>query len=213
MPGYRKDGIVPPIKADGPLNFAHLNLGVLRQLLLTSTGRPDVQREVIAELRKQRPIVRANELIKVLVDMINNPNLFSRDVTEAIVEVLATDPYPEATEAMLERLPEIARAGNGRTAKLTRSTREYFYQALVTRTRDTDQPVWDALVPRLSGETLVDILADPAAKPLIQVLKPLEVIDRLPRRERRQALFATLLAGTLGDGLKALGLLLTGPGR
>ncbi len=213
MPGYRKSGDVPPIETSDSLNYAHLNLGVLRELLLTSSGKPDVQQAVIAELSKQRPLVRSNELIKALTDMIHYPDLYNDDLTASIVEALATDPYPEATEAMFEALPSIAAAAHDRKTRHTHDLREYFYQALVTRQRETDQTVWRHMVPRLSPEALVNILTDPAAGPLNQFLRPLEIIDRMPRDTRRQALSTLFSAAPFQFGLRALGLMLRGPAK
>jgi len=105
-------------------------------------------------------------------------------------------------------LPAIARAQKKGIGPLTLDLRAYFYQALATRRRDTDHEVWREMLPRLSGETLVDLLTDPAAEQIRELLSPMTLIKHLPREQRRQALRDVLLTGNVGQSLAALRLLL-----
>lgn len=211
MPGYKPPSQESQLFRDGTsgaLKYGHVDLGTLRQILLTSRGRSEIQRTIIDEMKKLTPQVRARELAKILTDVIQRPHLYNEGVATAVVELLATDPNPEATEGMLTALPVVAMGAHDRQMHAPRDFREYFYEALLTRRRDSDEPVWDAMVPRLEGDSLVDILADPVARPLVDVIDPFKLIDRLPTDERRRALFSAVFGARAGQGMRALRMLL-----
>ena len=216
MPGYKEPAYESQLFRDGSsgaLKYGHVDLGTLRQILLTSRGTAEIQRTIIDEMKKLTPQVRARELAKILSDVIERPHLYNDGVAMAVVELLATDPNAEATEGMLTVLPVVAMAAHDRQMAAPRSFREYFYEALLTRRRDTDRTVWDEMIPRLQGDSLVDILADPAARPLVDAIDPFKLIDRLPTEERRKALFSAVFGARAGQGMRALRMLIGGSRR
>lgn len=188
--------------------FTGIPASMLVHLVITAHDDPAAQRQALAELAKLSPQRRGSHLILALRHMVEQPQRYEPDIMASIVELLATDPSPDATRAMIEVLPAIARAQKKGIGPLTLDLRAYFYQALATHRRDTDHEVWREMLPRLSGETLVDLLTDPAAEQIRELLSPMTLIKHLPREQRRQALRDVLLTGNVGQSLAALRLLL-----
>lgn len=186
-----------------------LDLHTLTNLLLNPKQRVDVQRRVLSIFAGLSPSVRTDHVARVLAAMIAAPGTYHPDLMMSVIDLLATDPEPGATRAMLDVLPQVARStlqGDG----LSPEFREYFYQALSTRRREGDLSIWREQLPRLDADTLVAILLDPQAKPIHKVLDPLKLIDRLPKAQRRRALVAIVMRADARQGWRALHLLLGG---
>src|SRR5689334_15786347 len=117
--------------------------------LLTNPGqRPDIHRAALSALSRRQPIERTRRLLGVLEAVISQPNQYDQHVMTAAIDILATDPDPEATEAMLRMLPKVIRAD--RESGLTDEFREYFCEALITRRREDDMTVWRSTIPDFS---------------------------------------------------------------
>lgn len=187
--------------------YTGIPASTLVHLVISAHDDPVTQRKALAELAKLSPQRRGSQLILALRSMMERPQLYELDIMYAIIELLATDPNPDATRAMIEVLPNIAQAQKKGTGPLTLDLRGYFYQALATRRRDTDRAVWREMLPQLSGETLVNLLTDPAAEQIRSLLNPMTLIEHLPREQRRQALRDVLFEGSVGQGFTALRLL------
>lgn len=193
---------------DGEVSLERLDLQTLTNLLLNPHQRKETQQKVVSTFAGLPPSVRTGHLTRVLRAMMTSPTAFDHDLMMSVVDLLATDPAPAATEAMFDLLPLIvgaeARSGKG----ISNDFRDYYYQALATRRREGDRAVWLERLPRLTADVLVGLLLDSRAKPLREIAKPLVLIDRLPRLERRKALWDVVLHGNAGYGWKALRMLL-----
>jgi hypothetical protein len=186
------------------------DLGTLRTILLNKHLSDADRQEVLRELARQDPGTRSEVLARAFQDVLRKPEANS-ELISSLVELLATDPEPSATEVMLDMLPLMAHAGaDHRGGNIPRDDRSYFYEALITRRREEDRRVWAQRLPQLDADALVDIMADPAARPLRKSIDVLGLVNKLPRPERRRALFALLFTGGPGTGLKALGMMLGG---
>jgi len=166
--------------------YDSLDNQTLSNLLLNPNQRPDVHRAALSAMSRRKPSERTHLLIDVLQNLVQNPDRHDQHVMLPLIDILATDPDAEATEAMLGILPSVLKSARG-DGGLTHEFREYFYEALVTRQRIDDIEVWRDTLPQFSAETLTAILFDPAAKPL-HSLEPLRLIDRLPKSSRGLAL-------------------------
>ncbi len=189
-----------------------LDLYTLTNLLLNPKQRIDVQRRVLSIFGGLSPSVRTDHVARVLAAMIAAPRAYHPDLMMSVIDLLATDPEPGATGALLDVLPQVARStlqGDG----LSPEFREYFYQALSTRRREGDLPIWRERLPRLDADTLVAILLDPQAKAIYSMLDPLKLIDRLPKAERRRALITIVMRADARQGWRALRMLLGGRAR
>jgi len=186
------------------------DLGTLRTILLNKHLSDADRLEILRELGRLDPSHRSDVLSRAFQDVLRKPDANS-GLIPSLVELLATDPEPSATEVMLDMLPLMAHAGaDHRGGNIPRDARSYFYEALITRRREDDRKVWARRLPQLDADALVDILADPAAKPLRKSIDVMGLIDRLPRPERRRALFALLFAGGPGVGMRAIRMMLGG---
>lgn len=180
----------------------------LVNLLLNPAQRPEVHKGAISALSRRPPSHRTAQLLRVLKAVIENPKRYDLDIMMATIDILATDPDAKATEAMIEMMPAVLKAGQTHTG-LTNEFREYFFQALITRRREDDLEVWREEVPRFDADTLVAMINDPAAAPL-KTLDPLKLITRLPSSERSKALRSVFMRSVwydLGLALTALRLL------
>ena len=194
--------------------YEMMDLEMLTNLLLTADQRPDVQRAALSALSKRPPLQRNSKIILILEYVLKYPDRYNQDVMMSAIDILGTDPGPDATAAMLEILPRVLDSAMKKGDALKPEFRRYFYQTLITRQRETDMPVWKQMLPTLQPETLVAALLDPAAKPL-RALEPLTLINRLPAQERRQALMSLFVGAlqrmNLGLAGKALNLMLSPP--
>jgi hypothetical protein len=179
--------------------------------ILLKPDLPDKDRqEVMAALSRLHPTERGSRMAEALRVMLSRAEQFELDFMLSIIELLATDPEPYATAAMISTLPGMARHYLNRDVDVPVGFREYFYQALMTRRREGDREVWRRMLPKLDKETLVLLQIDPIARDFRKFLKLDAVIDRLPGPERRRVLRSTIYHGNLRQGLRALGRLLGG---
>lgn len=194
--------------ARGPVykisQFTGIPASTLVHLVLTAHNDPVTQHRALHELARLSPQRRSSHLILALRQMVKEPHLYEQDVMFSIIELLATDPNPDATRAMIEVLPVVAAAQRKGTGPLTLNMREYFYQALATRQRETDRDIWREMVPQLDGETLVALLTDPTAAPLRRFINPMLLIEHLPDTQRKRALRNLMLEGNMSQGFDAL---------
>jgi hypothetical protein len=178
-------------------SYDSLDSATLVNLLLNPAQRPEVHKASISALSRRPPRDRTQHLLRVLKAVIDEPKRYDLDVMMATIDVLATDPDSKATEALIEMMPEVLNAGEKNTG-LTDEFREYFYQALITRRREDDLEVWREEIPRLTPDTLVAMLYDPAAVPL-NSLDPIKLITRLSASQRNQALRKIIFRSVWND--------------
>jgi len=171
--------------------YDSLDISALTTLLLNPDRPADVHRAVLSALTRRNPFDRTSSLVALLKSMVQNPGRYDQDVMMSCIDILATDPTPQATEAMLEVLPAVLSTAMDGTDALKADFREYFYTALITRQREGDLKVWAAFLPELDARTLVAALVDPVAKPL-EALEPLTLIDRLAEPQRTKALISVI---------------------
>src|SRR5262249_10249887 len=158
----------------------------LSALLLNADRPADVHRAALSALSRRSPYDRTSTLVALLKSMVSHPGRYNQEVMMSLIDILATDPTPQATEAMLDSLPVVLGTAMDGSDALKPDFREYFYQALVTRQRDGDLEVWATMLPELEIKTLVAALIDPVAKPL-EALEPITLIDRQPEPQRTKA--------------------------
>jgi hypothetical protein len=178
--------------------FAQADLRTLTNLARTPNQQPEVLADIIAEFSRLSAPARSENLAMLLRTLLRNTKRY-HDLITAIIELLATDPNPSATEAMLGLLAEVT---HGDTA-LEDDQREYFYEALLTRRRDTDLPEWRASMPSLDTDTLVALAVDPLAESFRAAVNPMKYIEALPDAERRKALTAIAMRNP-GQAMKRL---------
>ncbi len=168
-----------------------LDIAALSALLLNSDRPPEVHRAALSALSHRSPYDRTSTLVALLNSMVSNPGRYNQDVMMSLIDILATDPTPQATAAMLDSLSTVLGTGMDGSDALKPEFREYFYTALVTRQREGDLRVWAEALPELDAKTLVAALVDPVAKPL-EALEPVTLIDRLAEPQRTKALISVI---------------------
>jgi hypothetical protein len=138
----------------------------------------------------------------VLGAILKNPTRWHPDIPEAIIDLFATDPSPEATYAMLDILSIMLDKdiGLGTTGGLS-TVRMYFYQALASRDRDEDIEVWSEFIPKIDAGMLVSMILDPQAGPLVEAIDPYELLNRTPEPGRTSAIFSVILGATRGGAI------------
>lgn len=171
--------------------YEMLDISALTTLLLNPDRPAEVHRAVLSALSHRSPFDRASSLVALLESMVQNPGRYDQEVMISCIDILATDPTPQATSAMLEVLPKVLVSGMDGTDALKPDFREYFYTALITRQRDSDLKVWGEFLPELDARTLVAAMVDPVAKPL-EALEPLTLIDRMAEPQRTKALISVI---------------------
>ena len=176
-----------------------LDISALTTLLLNPDRPPDVHRAVLSALSRRNPLDRTSSLVALLESMVQNPGRYDQEVMISCIDLLATDPSPDATEAMLEVLPSVLQTSMDGSDALKPDFREYFYTALITRQREGDLEVWADFLPRLDARTLVAAMIDPAAGAL-EALEPFTLIDRLSEPQRTKALVSVIAGVTRRRG-------------
>lgn len=181
-----------------------LDIAELTSIVYSANVEPQKRREAISALARRDPIERNSRVVLALQYVCKYPDRYDLEDMTSLIDILATDPQAEATAAMVEVLPEIVIPVIEETSGLARDFREYFYSAMVTRQREEDIDIWAEVLPRLKPQTLVGMVTDPAASAL-DVLDPIELINRLPEPNRTKALFFVLSVGTkLGTNITVL---------
>jgi hypothetical protein len=192
--------------------FEMMDLDSLTNLLLNANQRPDVQRAAISAMSRRSPLQRNAKLAMIIEQVVKAPQRYNQDVMVSLIDILATDPEPDATATMIEILPKVLEAAMTSGRALKPQFRRYFYQALVSRRRESDIPVWQEMLPQLDADTIAAMLLDPAAKPL-NALEPFTLISRLSQRKRNRLLwrvmFGALERGNLRLASRALGTMLS----
>jgi hypothetical protein len=200
----------PRYRPHGVTQYSALPPANLIDLLLKAHDQPETRRLIFAELSTLTPRRRGPAVMNALRAMARAREFYSGEVMFSLVELLATDPTPEATQAMLDVLPAVTLDAHHSDTSLSEEFRRYFYEALVTRKRDTDLPIWREAIAQLKGDVLVGLLVDPAAAPLQKALNPLRIIDRLPDDARREALTELIWQAPFRYGPTALRMLIGG---
>lgn len=170
-----------------------LDIQTITNLLVDASQSLDVHRRsfrVLAHINN--PDERRMRMIKAIIAAVRNPETYDDELRIAMVDILCTDPHPDATEAMIRALPEVVSLSLSGSHALSEDFRSYYYQALMTRSRETDLPVWAELLPQLDGKTLVGVMLDPLAAPL-EDIEPLTLIGRLPPPEQARALTSLIV--------------------
>jgi hypothetical protein len=180
-------------------NYERLDIHTLSNVVTNPETEPEVRRAAFNALVKITPDERRVRLLAVMRAVIQRPDRFEYDIFTDAVEIFATDPHPDATAFMLELLPELLALAMKQRSALPDDVRQYFYQALVTRTRPEDLLVWEEWVKNPSGRTLVAIILDPAALPL-EAIEPMTLLARLDEPERTRALFTVVVGLANQDG-------------
>ncbi len=168
-----------------------LDTPTLTNILLNPDQTPDIHRAALSALSRRDPYQRTPRLIEILKAVLKHPERFDQDVMMGVIDILATDPDPDATYAMIELLPVMLERTLDGKDPLKPEFREYFYTALITRQREEDLDVWRDMLPRLEPRTLIAALLDPAAGPL-QALEPITLMDRLEEPKRTKALISSI---------------------
>ncbi len=180
---------------DDQQNYDKLDVDTLTNLLINPENGPNVHRRALSALCRASPNERRMRLIMIMRNLVRVPQRYDQDVMMSIIEILATDPEPEATRAMIEVLPEVLAQGLSNQDALKPEFRQYFYEALVTRQRDDDLEVWAEMIPQFNARSLVGMLLDPVGGAL-DAVEPLTLIDRQVEPERTKALIS-LVAGLI----------------
>lgn len=183
--------------------YNHLDANTLTYVLTDPGQSADDHQKALNAMLRIRPDERRSRLVIVIRKMIQVPDSYDDEVKLALVEALATDPHPGATAAMLQVLPDILAEAMSERRALPDEFREYFYQALTTRSREDDLEVWRETMPQLEPPTLVAMLLDPAGESLVVALEPLELISRLAEPERSRALVSAIVGMARLDGRDA----------
>ncbi|GAB4481183.1 MAG: hypothetical protein Kow00124_28650 [Anaerolineae bacterium] len=169
-------------------SYDTMSLSELTNLLLYVDQDPEVVREVLSALSRRDRGERNPRLVAAIEHVLKFPDRYNQQALMGVIDILATDPHPDATVAMIDLLPEFAAALLDRGQTASPEFREYFFQALLTRQRDSDLEVWAEMLPTLDPKTLVSLIADPAACELALELEPLTLIDRMAEPNRTKAL-------------------------
>jgi hypothetical protein len=172
-------------------NYEKLDIQTLTNILTNPDNLPEVHRGAFTALLKIESAERRQRVATVVKSMLHTPGRYDPSLIVEAIEILATDPHPDATEAMLNFLPDMLALGIKNRDAVSQDVREYYYQALVTRTRESDLTVWSEMLPRLDGKTLVASMLEPAAKAL-ETIEPLTLIDRLSEPDRTRALVSIM---------------------
>jgi hypothetical protein len=172
-------------------NYEKLDIQTLTNLLTNPDNLPEVHRGAFTALLKIEADERRQRVAVVVKSMLHEPERYASDLMVEAIEILATDPHPDATEAMLHFLPDMLALNARKREAVSSDVREYYYEALVTRTREADLQVWSEVLPKLDGKTLVASMLEPTAKAL-ETIEPLTLIDRLAEPERTRALVLVL---------------------
>lgn len=175
-------------------SFDQLDIPALAALLLDPDAGDDVHKAALSALSRIAPEARNDRLVKILSRVFADPVRYNLDVMISAIDLLATDPNPDATAAMLEILPEMVHH-TLRGQQISTEFRAYFYQALMTRQRDEDLQVWAEMLDTIDSSTLVGVVIDPAAAPL-ETLEPWTLLGRQPEPDRTNALITILLFST-----------------
>jgi hypothetical protein len=178
--------------------FEMMDLDSLTNILLTANQRPDVQRAALSAMSRRSPLQRNAKLALIIEQVVRYPDRYNQDVMMSLIDILATDPEPDATATMIEVLPEVLDAAMRPGSGLKPEFRRYFYQALVSRRRESDIPVWQEMLPQLKPDALAAALLDPVARPL-KALEPFTLISRLSRPKRNRLLWRVMF-GALARG-------------
>ncbi len=172
--------------------YDKLDIPALTNLLINPEKGPHVHQRALSAMSHLNPEQRRTRMITVMRNIARMPERYDEEVVMSVAEILATDPDPEATQAMIEVLLDILVMAMTNRDALSAGFRTYFYEALVTRTRDGDLEIWAELLPQFTPRHLVAMVVDPAAGPL-QALDPVTLMDRLAEPERTRALASTLM--------------------
>ncbi|HOA23776.1 MAG: hypothetical protein GX484_07510 [Chloroflexi bacterium] len=177
-------------------SYDSLDIQVLTNLLCDPAQKVDVHLRALNALTRVNSDERRTRLILVMNEMMKHPAQYDSEVQLALVEALATDPHPAATAAMLQILPDVLAGGMANHNTLPSDFREYYYQALATRSREGDLEVWREALPQLSPQSLVALLLDPVGQPLVDAIEPLELLSRFDEPERSRALVSVIVGLT-----------------
>lgn len=180
-------------------SYDMLSIDALVNILVNPDSPTDAHTAAFRAFCGAEPALRRSEVGIVLRAMIRNAHRYNPELMMDAVELLATDPDSQATVTMIETLPDVLMAGMSGKDDLSSDFREYFYQAMVTRSREDDLAVWSEKLPQLDGRTLAAALLDPAADALKDI-EPLTLMSRLPDEEKTRS-FASLLVGYASKGV------------
>jgi hypothetical protein len=179
----------------GAQSYDLLDTPTLTNLLLNPNQHREIHRATLSAFSRRSAEQRCPRLVLIIRSVIHNPTQYDQEVMMSAIDILATDPDSQATDAFLEALPDVLDTGMGGDETLKYEFREYYYAALMTRQRPADLKVWNERLPALPARSLVAMLIDPAAESL-QTLEPLVLIERLREPDRTKALFS-VIAGVL----------------
>ena len=156
-------------------SYDYLDIDSLVNILVNPDSPADAKEGAFRAFCAIDAYTRLEQTTTVLRAMVRRAGRYDAEMMMDAVELLATDPDPSATRAMLEVLPDVLMKGIGGSDELPDSFREYFYQAVVTRSREDDLVVWGEMLPNLDGRTLVAALLDPAAGAALMALSTIIV--------------------------------------
>lgn len=170
--------------------YKSLDIDNLLNLLTHPANAPDVHQGAFDAMLDLDPDDRREGLVTVMHSVVKNPKNYNPDLVISIIEIFATDPDPDSTDALLELLPGILE-GSLTSNSLPMDVRQFFYEATATRTRDEDLAVWESKIGSFSGRALIGALVDKTAKPL-DIIEPMTLLERRPEPERTLSMMSLL---------------------
>jgi len=171
-----------------PTEFDAMDVAELTGIIVQTHQDPRRQRDALSALARRERVERNSRLIVVMQYVLKYPDRYNLELMTRVIDILATDPHPDATTAMIELLPDIVTPVIDGTEGVSEGFRQYFYEALMTRQRDEDLEVWRDMLPALDPKTLVALIADPASDGRLDDLDPMTLVDRLEEPNRTKAL-------------------------
>ncbi len=173
-------------------DYDRMTTSELTNTLLAADQRDAIRREALSALTRRGRVVRNSRLALAIQYVLRYPDRYDQGIMEEALDVLATDPHPDATSVMVELLEDITTSvlDADKTASFT--FRKYFYQVLMSRQREEDLGVWHEYLPSVQAKTLVGLISDPASDGIVDGLEPFVLLNRQPEPGRTKALFYTI---------------------
>lgn len=174
------------------LEYDQMNTSELTNTLLAANQKDHIRREALSALTRRGRIVRNSRLALAIQYVLRYPDRYDQAIMEEALDVLATDPHPDATSVMLELLEDITNSVLDADKTASFEFRKYYYQVLISRQREEDLTVWQEFLPAMETKALVGLIADPASDGIVDGLEPFVLLDRQSEPNRTKALFYTI---------------------
>lgn len=174
------------------VDYDEMHIDELAKFVVYTDADARSRRDALSALSRRDSIQRTPRLVTAMRNyVLRYPDRYDQDLMMSIIDILATDPHPDATAAMLDVFPDVVMAGIDPNSQLRSDFREYFYECMVTRQREADLAVWAEMLPDLDPKVLVAAVADPVGGALA-VIEPITLLDRKEEPHRTRALFSAI---------------------